>query len=316
MILYCHLLAPFVRLSMFLLIAALFHGLVAAQSTSVVCIPGQCLQGFSNTSIGIQISSPSLPSSVLLLPGTYTQTTNPELLHQLLTSSSSQYSSSPGFGNATGLPLNVGLTPGMSAFQSANYSGPSAFTPVNSSSNAQLAANALALSSNIWVAVNASNQRVILWDSVPDVAQLPTQSPLTLIDIQSSSCSPACSSAGTCSPTSNTCTCAPGFTGASCESCSANFFGPTCQPCPSGCSQCDDGISGTGRCLKPQPVTGDPSTCNCLNGECGSNGQCTCNTGWTTADNGTACAQCQNGFFQNGVGDCKGKFSPGLLFLF
>jgi hypothetical protein len=55
------------------------------------------------------------------------------------------------------------------------------------------------------------------------------------------------------------------------------------------------------------PIIDDlPSTCNCLNGRCGTNGQCTCNPGWTTGTNGTACASCAPGFFLTTTGDCHG----------
>ncbi|KAJ7150268.1 hypothetical protein C8R46DRAFT_1043669 [Mycena filopes] len=90
----------------------------------------------------------------------------------------------------------------------------------------------MALSSSIWVALSfGSNGRVIVWDSVPDTAQLPLGSvgSMSLLDMQSSTCSPPCAS--------------------------------------SGCSSCDEGISGTGRCLSP-PVANPLSACNCLNGEC------------------------------------------------
>jgi hypothetical protein len=49
-----------------------------------------------------------------------------------------------------------------------------------------------------------------------------------------------------------------------------------------------------------------PAKCNCINGVCGADGQCACNAGWTTANNGTACAMCAQGFFQSTTGDCQG----------
>lgn len=151
--------------------------------------------------------------------------------------------------------------------------------------------------------MTAAGNRLVIWDSVPDVAQLPGAPSLALTDVQSNACSPQCAGAGVCSA-SGQCTCPTGFTGASCEACAAGFFGPTCSACPAGCTTCDDGISGSGRCLSA-PVVNPPSGCNCLNGECGSNGQCTCNAGWTTADNGTACAKCATGFFLDTNGDCS-----------
>ena len=149
---------------------------------------------------------------------------------------------------------------------------------------------------------------MIFWDSVPDVSQLPSgASALSqLLDIQSSACSPPCAGAGVCTA-SGTCVCPTGFNGTSCETCAPGFFGPTCQACPADCASCDDGMTGTGRCLEPV-IQNLPSTCNCLNGSCGSNGQCTCIPGWTTADNGTACAKCADGFFLNSDGSCEGTF--------
>ncbi|KAJ4493962.1 insulin-like growth factor binding protein [Lentinula edodes] len=173
-------------------------------------------------------------------------------------------------------------------------------SPVGNSSTS-LSAQSLALSSNIWAAINVgSRNRVVFWDSVPDFSQLAVSGSLSLVDMQSSACEPACSSNGICT-SSGTCSCAAGFTGASCES---GFFGLSCQACTSGCLDCDDGISGTGKCLAFN-ITNAPSSCNSLNGECGSSGQCSCNAGWTTADNGTACSKCASGFFLTSTSDCK-----------
>ncbi len=118
----------------------------------------------------------------------------------------------------------------------------------------------------------------------------------------SNACSPPCSGAGVCSA-SGQCTCPSGFNGTSCEVCAKGFFGPSCQACPAGCTACDDGITGSGRCLS-STTANLSSTCNCLNGVCGANGQCSCNAGWTTASNGTQCATCAPGFFLDGNGNC------------
>jgi len=194
------------------------------------------------------------------------------------------------------------------------YSGQPSFLPLPSSpivnSSTPLAANSLALSTNVWAAVTSGSNkdRIVIWDAVPNISQLPAgaSQSLSLLDVQSSACSPPCSGSGVCS-TSGTCSCPTGFTGSSCETCAEGFFGPTCQPCPQGCGSCDQGISGSGRCLTPV-VTNAPSTCNCLNGQCGTNGQCTCNPGWIKADNGTECAKCAPGFFLTSTGDCQGIF--------
>ncbi|KAJ7245392.1 insulin-like growth factor binding protein [Mycena haematopus] len=291
---------------------------VAATNTSaIVCTAGQCLQGYSNTYLGVTISAPGSPTA-LLLPGQYTSTTNPQLLHNLLTSSSATLSPSPGFKNSTtslALPLNVAQEPGLSIYAGALYSGEPAFTsipsaPIGANSSTPLTLGSLALSSSVWIAVNfpaPGNSRVIVWDSIPDIAQLPTSAPstLTLFDMESAACSPSCASSGICTA-AGTCTCAPGFTGSSCETCAAGFFGPGCAACPSGCKTCDDGPTGSGRCLDTTPANA-PASCNCINGVCNANGSCTCTAGFTTATNGTACSQCAPGFFLTSTGDCSNR---------
>jgi hypothetical protein len=151
------------------------------------------------------------------------------------------------------------------------------------------------------------NNSIIFWDSFPDVSQLPpgASQDLALVDIQSSTCASPCSGSAVCL-TSGSCSCPPGFTGSSCEACSKGFFGPNCQPCPSDCERCDEGTSGSGLCLVPS-VSNAPETCNCMNGQCGTNGACACNTGWINASNGTACAKCAQGFFLTSTGDCRSK---------
>ncbi|KAK0474753.1 growth factor receptor domain-containing protein [Armillaria novae-zelandiae] len=281
----------------------------SSSSSSVVCVAGQCLQGSSNTTLGVTLSSSDESTSVLLLPGQYASTTNPQLLHNMLTSKSASLSPSPGFNSSesVALPLDLALEAGMAIYSGSLYSGTAAFTSLPSSpasnSSTTLSAASLAFSSTVWAAVDIGNERVVIWDSIPDVGQLPLSGSLSLLDLQSSACSTPCSSSGVCSA-SGTCTCPTGFTGESCESCASGFYGPECQACPSNCSKCDEGISGTGRCLVVE-ITNAPETCNCLNGECGSNGQCSCNAGWTTASNGTACAKCSEGFYLTSAGDCK-----------
>jgi hypothetical protein len=263
--------------------------------------------------VGAKLTASGATSiDILLLPGEYSASTNPEILHDSLTSSSATLSSSPGFTNSTtvSLPLNLVLQPGLAIFSGSLYSGQSAFTglpttPLGNTST-PLTAQSLTLSSSVWAALNSgNNDRLIIWEAIPDVSQLPASNlgSLSLTDIQSSACSPGCASAGVCTA-SGTCQCASGFTGASCESCASGFFGPECQACPTNCKTCDDGITGSGICLQ-SAAANDPANCNCLNGECGSNGQCACNAGFTTASNGTACATCSPGFFLSSTGDCQ-----------
>ena len=269
----------------------------------------------SNTvKVGAKLSASGESTSILLLPGQYTSTTNPQLLNSVLTSSSATLDGSNGFQSGfVSLPLNLQLEPGLAIYSESLYSGQSSFGQLPSShmnTSTPLSASSIAISSTVWVAVSSNNQRIILWDSIPDVSQLPSPGSLSLLDIQSTACSPPCSASGICS-TSGKCACPTGFNGTSCESCANGFFGPTCQPCPQNCSDCDQGISGSGQCLSPITEV-LPSSCNCLNGICGSNGQCTCNIGWTTSTNGTACAQCAPGFYLTTEGNCQGIFR--LLF--
>ncbi|PCH38564.1 growth factor receptor domain-containing protein [Wolfiporia cocos MD-104 SS10] len=301
--------------SSLLALPLLYGASVAAQSVSVVCVAGQCLEGFTNTTLGATLSASGSSTSLHLLPGQYTSDTNPEALHELLTSSSASLVASPGFfvNKSISLPLDLALSPGIALYPKANYSGQATFAalPNNASatnSSKQLSAGSFGLASNMWAAMSGttSNDRVIFWDSVPDISQLPSSTlsdPLTLLEMQSSACSPACAGAGICS-SSGKCICPTGFTGTSCQSCAEDFFGPTCSPCPSDCKECDDGLQGTGKCLVVE-VSDPPASCNCINGVCGTNGTCSCNAGWTTASNGTACAKCSAGFFLDSSGDCE-----------
>jgi len=260
--------------------------------------------------VGAQLSAPGL-ATLQLLPGQYDSRTSPQLLNDALTSSSARLASSPGFTNSSALPLDLSLQPGYTTFPEKLYSGQASFSalPTNSTSRiTPLSGRSIFLSNNVYVAINTSNSRIILWEAVPDMSQLPRgiQGSLTISTVQSVSCSPACASGGICTA-SGQCQCAAGFTGPSCESCSPGFFGPTCQKCSldEGCEECDDGVSGTGRC-KTRRIAGAPSGCGCLNGACGAGGQCECSAGFGTATDGTLCASCQPGFFLTSTGDCRG----------
>lgn len=234
------------------------------------------------------------------------------MLHDAITEPSTALSASAGFENSSNtlaLPLNVVLSPGVAAYTLSSYSGKSSFAkpptaPINGS--VAMSVGSLAPSTNVWVVLSVGDNQYVLWDPVPDVLQLPSKiasNAVLVHDIQSSLCSPPCSSAGICSP-SGKCTCPTGFTGALCESCLPGFFGPTCQPCSGDCATCDDGLAGTGRCSQSQVGSSQPQGCNCLNGVC-NGGTCTCVDGWTTSSNGTACAACSNGFFASGGNNCR-----------
>ncbi|EJD01756.1 uncharacterized protein FOMMEDRAFT_126919 [Fomitiporia mediterranea MF3/22] len=290
---------------------SVFSALAAAQNTpSVVCIAGQCVQGFTNLTLGATLSAPGASTSLLLLPGQYTETTNPSLLHSILTSSSATISGSTGFQNSSSisLPLSIQLQPGLAFYSSSNYSGSAAYIALPTSANASnvtttINGGSFVLSSNTWAELTTSGGRIILWDASPDISQLPgfISSGLTLNQLQSGSCSTPCASGGVCT-SQGSCACLPGFTGSSCEACATGFFGKNCQACPSDCETCDDGINGSGICLKKQS---NAQNCNCLNGQCASDGSCACNAGWVDSSNGTKCASCANGFFLSDDGSCK-----------
>ncbi|KAF5349154.1 hypothetical protein D9756_009329 [Leucocoprinus leucothites] len=302
-----------------LLIAPIFAVAQSTLNSTILCVPGQCVQGYTNVTLGATLSSSVAPVPFHLLPGQYTSTTNPELLHSALTSSSSTLQPSAGLNSSTlSLPLDLSLQPGLATFSDPLYAGQTAFTSLpnttNDNSSTPLDAQSLVLSSNVVVIANAasSSNRVVIWDSIHNTQNLPSplnSAQFSLVDILSTTCSPACSSGGVCSPQGQ-CVCQPGFTGQSCEDCSSGFFGPSCQQCPDNCEQCDEGISGTGRCLKP---SGGGNNCQCLNGVCNSDGSCTCNAGFTKADDGTQCAKCADGFFKTTTGDCKGLVKWGVI---
>ena len=271
--------------------------------------------------VGALLSAPGAVTDIRLLPGHYTASTNPQLLNSILTNKDATLRPlSQGFTNngTVSLPLDVALQPGVAAYSQSLYTGNPLFaplptTPVGNSSAAPISSQSLALSSNVWLSMQSGSNRIVFWSSIPDVAQLPQSiatGGLSILDIQSSSCTPPCSANGVCSA-GGTCTCPTGFAGSSCESCAEGFFGPKCQACPLNCTKCDEGITGTGVCLTPA-TSNLPSSCNCINGVCGSNGQCTCSSGWTTGTNGTACSACAKGFFQTTSGDCQGLYPPPL----
>ena len=256
----------------------------------------------------------SKSSLVQLLPGEYSTKSNAQLVQILESTVAGNLSQSPGFNLSSfnPLPLNISLQAGYVIYSNPLYAGIATFSPLPSTqmnTSLPLPASSLLLSNKVWMALTSgsNNNSIIFWEAVPDVSQLPSAASqsLAIVDIQSYACSPACSGSAVCL-TSRKCNCPPGFTGSSCEVCAKGFFGPTCQPCPSQCKTCDDSISGSGQCLVPLLINA-PETCNCVNGQCGTDGACACNTGWIQDDNGKACAQCAPGFYLTSAGDCLGK---------
>jgi hypothetical protein len=95
---------------MILSFAVILASLLAPTLAEItLCMPGQCLEGFSNTTVGAVLSASGV-ASIQLLPGQYTNDTSPQLLHDLLTTSNASLSASPGFNGSLPLPLNLALS--------------------------------------------------------------------------------------------------------------------------------------------------------------------------------------------------------------
>ncbi len=152
-------------------------------------------QLFTHYLVGATLSAPGLPVQVHILPGQYASNTNPQLIHDLLASSTTSLSSSIGFNvsSAATLPLNLQLQPGLATFTESLYSGTAAFAGLPSSpvgnNSVPLSAGSLALAPGVWAALQAESSRIILWSSVPDLSQLPIGSgqgyvvPLELVGV-------------------------------------------------------------------------------------------------------------------------------------
>ncbi|KAG2003450.1 insect antifreeze protein [Coprinopsis cinerea AmutBmut pab1-1] len=293
----------------------------------VVCIPGTCIQGYSNITVGARISIPNSSQQLHLLPGTYTSTTSPQFLHNTLTTSGITSLGSQGFTNSTRLPLELFLDLGIAIFEFPRYTGESAFAgvidddsgPVESDFSIPLNASGLLtardLVTTLFYTRNQNDtRRVTVWDAIPDFKQLPAaiasvSSSIALHNLESITCQTKrnptpCSSKGYCTP-EGSCLCAPGFAGDACEQCAAGHWGPECEPCPDNCTSCDEGIGGTGRCLTRFTEPGAPSTCNCENGVCGEDDECQCLPGWRSPNGGPQCSECAQGFFKTSNGDCR-----------
>ncbi|GAA6060126.1 hypothetical protein JCM10212_001423 [Sporobolomyces blumeae] len=306
-----------------------------ANSTEpLVCTPTECLQGHNSLTAGIVVDVPfnSTTEQISLLPGTYTPSTFASPSNSTLTpfSNRSTARASRGF-NSTGQltsgssspSFEVELLPGLTAYSAPLYEGTATYVPLpNSTSNSTLASTVATTTSSIssllltspYYAIlsTASTPRLVVWDSVPDVGALGTSSSSNhdwqFVRLESSSCATPCSTGGHCSQ-NGTCVCEEGWTGSSCASCAPGRFGRDCQPCPVGCTECDDGVSGSGLCLDAVRLYNVtvPSDCNCINGICSSNSTtatCACNAGWTKASNGTQCAACAEGYYLSSGGDC------------
>jgi hypothetical protein len=194
--------------------------------------------------VGATLSSSSGSATYVLLPGQYTSNVQPDSLEQTLASATSTIIFTTGFSNSTtsttpSLPLTIALQPGVLNYPDDGFSGDPSFyalpQSLNSTNNAtDLKRGSILLAANTVAAIEATNNgqksRVVLWDNVPFVSQLPYSMAGTLqvVSIQSTSCNPTCSSSGICT-TNGSCLCPPNFTGQSCEQCADGHFGSDCK---------------------------------------------------------------------------------------
>ncbi|KZT59716.1 growth factor receptor domain-containing protein [Calocera cornea HHB12733] len=305
---------------MLVIFALIFSPFVFADNTTTLntlCTAGQCIQGTFDLLLGATLPGPS-GSKLQLLPDQYTASNIPQLVKAALNTAIPTPISGFNLTNASSLPFSIEANVALIAFGGAHYQTRlTSMNPIAPSPNESLShpnasglnAGSLIMGSGAWVALTSQvgnlNQRTILWDTVADMSELPSGAvgqALSMVDLQYGTCSPPCSGAGVCVST-GVCACPLGFTGASCETCQSGFFGPNCRSCPAGCVTCDDGPTGSGKCLSAS--TNSTSSCNCLNGVCSSEGGCQCNAGWATASNGTACSACAPGFFLDAAGSCE-----------
>ncbi|KAI5479323.1 hypothetical protein MNV49_003841 [Pseudohyphozyma bogoriensis] len=258
-------------------------------SLSAVCTPTQCLQGANSLAAGTTIYTPVNSSSraTVLLPGTYTSSSSTTANSSLLTFGTSSTSfTAAGFSTTgtVGSTLSVSLLAGVTTYTGPLFQDTPTYTPLSASSastNSTGSIESFLLSDNIWAVLTvggSSGSRVVAWDGVADVGNLPGGSGGVVLE---------------------------GFQ-SSTYACATGLFGKTCEACPAGCTDCDDGITGTGMCLTTNTTT-TAAVCNCANGVCASNSTtatCSCNAGWATASNGTQCAACASGYYMSSGGDC------------
>ena len=193
------------------------------------------------------------------------------------------------------------LRAGILTYSSPNFQGPSTFWATDSASKENPVPfpdeGSFKVFGNVSFTLNSTSDSItiIMWDPASDISSLPLPSvPFNIVSIDAVGCLEPCTSAGKCNPYSAVCTCPSGFTGTLCEKCADKHFGPKCRPCPSNCTSCDEGISGSGLCLVPTRPE-----CKCKNGECDDKGECKCLPGYGPSKNGTECALCMEGYFWN-----------------
>ncbi|GAA5891563.1 hypothetical protein JCM5296_004259 [Sporobolomyces johnsonii] len=300
-------------------------------SLPFVCTPSECLQGQNSLTAGVFVDVPSNSTTqqIALLPGTYTPATFTSLtnsssvspFNKKSTSTVSSGFSSSGSLSSSSSSFTISLLPGLTAYSSPLYEGTASYLPVpNATSTNSTSAtltnstgSSFLLSSSVWailsVGSSSSSSRIVAWDSIPDIGAINGggSSVAQVVEIQGAGCATPCASGGTCLG-NGTCACAAGWTGNTCNACATGFYGRSCEACPAGCTNCDDGITGSGLCLDATATNITlASDCNCINGVCASNSTtatCSCNAGWSKAANGTQCAACASGYYMTSSGDC------------
>ncbi|KDE04791.1 hypothetical protein MVLG_04755 [Microbotryum lychnidis-dioicae p1A1 Lamole] len=295
--------------------------------TSAVCTATQCLQGTNSLSAGVYVVSRANGTNttlVKLLPGTYTSSSSTNANSSLLSfpSSTSASTATPSAGftssGTLGSTYTVSLQPGIIAYSSILFQGtptylalPATNTSASNSTSTSLGSSisSLLLSNEVYAILHAGSERFVVWDGVADVSQWRSvvKNQVTFQQLQSSACATPCASGGTCTGDGR-CACATGWAGTLCDICEPGHYGSSCLPCPANCANCDQGVTGSGRCLDVGSSSiVQPSTCNCINGICASNSSsatCACSAGWSTAANGTQCGACATGYYQTNGGDC------------
>lgn len=162
----------------------------------------------------------------VLLPGTYTSasasTANTSLL-AFGTSSTQQVSLGFTGTGTVGSTYSVALAPGLTTYPSPLFEGSPSYTALSTSTNSitnTTTIESFLLSDNMFAVLNVggtSGSRVVAWEGVADVGNMAAGSGgVTVVSLQSSSCSIPCASGGVCMANS-TCVCQPGFTGATCS---------------------------------------------------------------------------------------------------
>ncbi|TYJ59030.1 hypothetical protein B9479_000019 [Cryptococcus floricola] len=210
-------------------------------------------------------------------------------------------------------PLNSTISTESSSISISTPSAPVGFTSSSYSSSGDVwSGNDWALKDwksvylpDGWYAELGNGQ--VLWGAIPERSLLPNSARgLGISGAGNSQCDPGCSSHGTCTLTNTTlsCFCDEGWTGSTCNECSSGYYGTLCQACPSNCTVCDDGYTGTGQCIGT--ASSSLETCDCVHGTCTSDQECICSAGWVTNSTVSAsnCNTCAEGFFQDAFGDC------------